>query len=137
MTVVWPEAFRPASSTADFTCGDAGQRAAAQHQRQPAALAAHIGRAHLAERPQHPHHRPSAQAGVAGEADSDRIAGDRAHHQPHAGAGVAAIDDVGGLDQAPPPPLDPPGALAPPFDGRAQRPHRLGGVEDVVALEQA
>ena len=87
---------------------------------------------------QHPPHRPAAQRGIAVERRRDRAAGDRSHHQPAAGAGIAEIERRLRLGK----PGDPdamhrPGEIAGSFDLRAQRPHRLGGIENVLALEQA
>ena len=116
---------------------------ALQRQRQAAAVAsASHPRAHQFQRIEHPPHRPAAQRGIAVEGRRDRAAGDRAHHQAASGAGIAEIERRLRLPRTrltPTPRTDQ--AISPlssaPFDLRAQRLHRPGGIEHVLALEQA
>ena len=59
-------------------------------------------------------------------------------HQPAAGAGIAEIERLCGLREArDADAMHPPGALAGPLDGRPQGAHRLAGIDDVLAFEQA
>ena len=112
---------------------------ARQGQRQPAAIAdAEHARAHAFQRIEHAPHRPRAQRGIAVEGRRDRAARHRAHHQAAAGAGIAEIERLLRLREArDADPVHAPGALAGAFDARAQRAHRLAGVDHVLALEQA
>ena len=146
ITVVAPAACSPASSTADliwaegtgvaYSIGSRSARAA-QGQRQPVlAFFLHL-QPHLHQRLQHPAHRPARQRGVAHQPHPHVVAGDQAHHQSNAGAGVAEIDVGAGLSEA----AD---ATAQHLPCRtdlahraAHRLQRLGGVEHVLALEQA
>ena len=105
--------------------------------RRPPSLCA-TPRAHQFQRIEHASHRPRAQRGIAVECRRDRASGDRAHHQAAAGAGIAEIKRRCRLREArDADAVHRPGDIAGPFDLRAQRPHRLGGVEYVLALEQA
>ena len=116
--------------------GDAGQSAALQGQRQPTARAAGPGRAHFAERLQHPVHRPPAQGGVAREGGGHLETGGRAHDQANPGARVAAVDDVRRLRETAPA-LYVPVAVAQPLDLRPEGAHGRGAAAHVLAFEQA
>ena len=148
ITVVAPGAARPASSTADLSCADGtgasysigiGSRAPCSVTgSRPPSADLRGARAHLLQRIENAPHRPRAQARVAVEHHRDRAAGHRAHHQPAAGAGIAEIERRRGLGKA----ADAdaphaPGALAGALHGGAQRPHGLGGADDVLALQHA
>ncbi len=63
------------------------------------------------------------------------MAGDRAHQQPHAGAAIAAVDRLPG--RAPGRAAHDPGAVLLPLGIGAERADRGGGVEHVLAFEQA
>ncbi len=115
--------------------GEIGEVAALQGQRQPALGATRPGRAHLAERPQHPAHRPAAQGFIAREGRREVEAGHRAHDQAHAGAGVAAVDHVGRFRKSAAS-FDPPTALAQAFDARAEAAHGLGGAKHIVPFKK-
>ncbi len=112
---------------------------ALERQRQPAALGIldHPG-AHLFERIENPPHRPAAQGSVAVESRGNAAAGDRADHQPAAGAGIAEIERPGRLGKAADADaMNPPGTVRQTLQRGAERPHRLGGVQHVLALQQA
>src|SRR5262245_41464291 len=86
---------------------------------------------------ENPPHRPLAQAGIAVEGRGDGAARDRAHDQAAAGAGIAEVEHAVRLPEAADAdPVNAPSAFAGPLDASAQRPHRLGGVDHVLALEQ-
>jgi hypothetical protein len=112
---------------------------ALERQRQAAALPARTNPgAHQFQGIEHPSHRPSPQRGVAVENRRDRAAGHRPHHETAAGAGIAEIER--GLRLREPGhanAVHDPGKIAGSFHLGAQRPHRLGGIQDVFALEQA
>ena len=117
-----------------------GQRlgGAGDRQRQTAALARDDAGADAAQRLGGARHRPAAQRGVAGEEDGDGMAGDDAHEEPRAGAGIAEIDDVLRLyEAADPDAVDMPAPRRLAVDLGAERAHRLGGAQHVLALEQA
>ena len=110
---------------------DAAKIAAVDRHRQRAALGA---RAHRPQWREHALHRAAAQRGVAGKSRSDRKSRGRAHQQARTGAAVAAVDRTGralpfGAAHAP-------FARAEPVDLGAERAHRLGRMEHVIAFEQ-
>src|SRR3954468_20737956 len=83
-------------------------------------------------------HRPLAQAGIAIEGGGDRTARHRSHDQTATGARIAEIEHGLRLPEpADPDTVNAPGALTYPLDGRPQRPHGLGGVDHVLAFQQA
>ena len=116
-----------------------GIAGAAQGHRQAAAFPGLVRPgAHQLQRIKDAPHWSAAQRGVAVEHRRDRAAGDGPHHQPAAGAGIAEIERILRFGKATHPnAIDLPRELAGPFDPRAQRLHRFGGIEDVLALEQA
>ena len=146
MTTVSPGAARPASSTADFSCADAtggsehdGDRfaCAGERQRQTAITRGQRARADPFQRLEHAPHRPLAQRSVAVEGGGDRTAGDSAEHQPATGAGIAEIKGAGGFGEASnADATHAPFSRAAAFDLRAQRSHRLSGIEHILAFEQ-
>src|SRR5256885_1371796 len=87
---------------------------------------------------QPPPHRPAAQRRIAVENSRNRAAGDSPHHQPASGTGIAKIERrlrlrEPGYTNAAHRPGEFTGSLYP----CAQGPHRLGGIQHVLALEQA
>ena len=83
-------------------------------------------------------HRAAAQAGIAVEGRGDRTSRNRAHDEPAAGAGIAEVEHATGLAKpGDSDAVDAPGAFAGAFDRGAERPHRLAGVEHVLAFEQS
>src|SRR5262249_23667752 len=86
---------------------------------------------------ENPSHRPLAQAGVAVEGRGDGTARDRSHDQAATGAGIAEVEHAVGLaEAADADAVNPPRAFAGALDASAQRPHNLGGIDYVLALEQ-
>ena len=112
---------------------------ALQRQRQPPAVAdADRARAHPLQRIEHAPHRARAQRGIAIECRLDRTARHGPDDEPAPGAGIAEIERLCGLREARnADPLHRPGALPGAFDSRPQGTHRLAGVDDVLAFEQA
>ena len=111
---------------------------AVERQRQAAAVPARAHpRAHQFQGIEHPPHRPAAQRRVAVEDRRNRAARHRPHHQPAAGAGIAEIERRLRLcESGDPDTVHRPGEIAGSLHPGAQRPHRLGGVEHVLAFEQ-
>src|SRR5262249_41481676 len=109
-----------------------------ERQRQPAAVGDARGvRPNEFEGIENPPHRPRAQAGVAVEGGGDGTAGDRAHDQAAAGAGIAEVEHaLRRAEAADADAVHTPLAFAHALDRGAQRAHRLGGVEHVLAFEQ-
>ncbi len=112
---------------------------AIERQRQAAALLCGADpRAHQFQRIKHPPHRPAAQRRISVENSRNRAAGDSPHHQPASGTGIAEIErrlrlrEPGHTN-----PVHRPGELTGSLHPCAQRPHRLGGIEHVLALKQA
>ena len=147
ITVVIPGAASPASSTADLICAEAtgvryrtgsGSRAPIERQRQPpAAPLAPATRAPISSRGSSTRRIGlAAQRGVAVESRRDRAAGDRPHHQSAAGTGIAKIEWKPGAARKPttPKPRAPTRQIPRSTPRRAQRPHRLGGIQHVFAL---
>ena len=108
---------------------------ALERQRQPPIGAPRPGRPHLAERPQHPAHRPAAQRLIAREGRREVEPSHGAHDQAHAGAGVAAIDHVGGFGKTATS-LDAPLAWAKLLDAGAEATHGLGGAQHIVPFKK-
>ncbi len=110
-----------------------------QRQRQPAALGGlDHPRAHPLERIEHPPHRPAAQGGIADKSRGDRVAGNRADRQPAAGAGIAEIERARRLGKAgDADAMDPPQAVSAALQPSAERAHGLGGMQHVLAFQQA
>ena len=117
-----------------------GNRVGSAHNRHGQTPAfAPIGlRAKQRQRVGHPPHRPFAQAGVAREGGGDRRGRHRAHYQPHTCAGIAAVNHIGGFGKATHAhALHAPRAGAVVRDGRAKGLHRLGGIQHILAFQQA
>ena len=117
-----------------------GQRTgrAGHRQRQPAALAGHEARAHFGQRLHDARHRTAAQRGIAGEKAGDRVPRRQPHQQPRAGTGIAEIQHVLGLGKAThADTAHMPHAILGALQGRAIGLHRLGGVQHILALQQA
>ena len=110
-----------------------------QRERQPVALGGlQHARAHPLQRVEHAPHRPLAQRSIAVERRGDRRAGDRADRQPAAGAGIAEIERAGRLRKAgDADAVNSPHALRRPLQAGAERAHGLGGVQHVLAFQQA
>ena len=109
-----------------------------QDQRQaPAFRTVAAARAHLLQRIEDPPHRPRAEAGVAVERRRNGRARDRPHGQPASGSGIAEIQwffrcrEARDADAVHRPR---PFALA--LDLCPQGPHRVCGIEDVLALQK-
>ena len=128
-------------SRGDRRLVDDGDRVACalQRERQPAALGGlDHARAHPLQRIEHAPHRPLAQGGIADEGRGYRIASDRADRKTHPGAGIAEIERAGRLGEAPDADaMDAPHALARALQPGAERAHGLGGVQHVLAFQEA
>ena len=111
---------------------------ALDRQRQPAALARGEPGTTGRQRIRHPAHRAAAQACVAGHHTKERMARQDAGQQPRRRARVAHVQHIGGLHQAThAPPRHAPGARTILCHLPAERPHRGGRAQHVLAFEQA
>ncbi len=117
---------------------DRDRRAQAAHrQRQAIARTGGEVGAHARQRFDHPPHRTPRQRRIADERRGDRMAGDQAHQQPGRRARIAHVER--GLRLQQPADADAPhmpDAIAVALDRRAHRPHRCGGGQHVLALQQ-
>jgi hypothetical protein len=110
-----------------------------QRQRQPAAVGRfeHAG-AHAFQGIEHAPHRPLAQACVAVETGGHRGACHGAEHQPAAGTGITEIErrrrahEAADADA-----VDAPDAVAAAFQPGTERAHHVGGVQHVLAFQEA
>ena len=106
--------------------------------RQPPAAAPIGARAEQRQRIGHAAHRAFAQRGIAGEGCGHRRGGHAAHDQPYPGAGIAAVDHVNGFGKATDPhAMHRPCAFTVARHLGPEGAHRLGGVQHILAFQQA
>ena len=112
---------------------------ALQRQRQPVAIdGVDDPRTHFGQRLEHAPHRPLRQRGIADEGRGHWASGHRAKGQPAAGGGIAEIERARRRGKAPDADaVNAPNALSRPFQPGAERAHGIGGMDDVLAFQQA
>lgn len=109
-----------------------------ERQRQPPSFACHDARAHALQRLGHACHGSPAQGSVAGKERRQVVTRDHTHQQPCAGAGIAEIEYRRRLLQsADADAIYRPGAGRVAHDAGAERTHRGGRAQHVLAFEEA
>ena len=118
---------------------DRDRRPRSDHRhRQPAAVAGDELRAHADQRRRDPRHRALHQRCVTGHECGQPVGGQNPGQQPCPGAAVAHVEHRGRFaESADTDTVDPPDAVLAPGRLGAQRVHRLGGAQHVLALQQS